>query len=913
MNFCRQPCVADVLIFGGAFFRDKAFRDRIEAHPINIVSISGDRQDVFSSIETCHVDIVLIDLGYAGIAIGIETAEKIFSMFELPVIFVCEKDAGANIPSDRICVPDVFLEKPFSGKEMSIVVQAALYSADLKKRAIEAETNSRVYEQKYNLLANHVQDVIATLDLDLKYTYISPSAEYRWGFKPEELIGRPISMVMTQDSAEKAKTMFSGGELQRKTDLFGRAVTRVAELEMLKKDDSRVWSEARVSLLLDDEGQHIGYSTISKDIDESKKINEQLRESEEKFRTLAEACPYGIMIYQDEYWVYTNPAGEVISGYSAEEFYTMKFWEIVHPDHQEMVRERGLKRQAGQDVVSSYDLKILDKNKDQRWMSLTGTICLFKGKPAGMITIFDITQRKQSQQALWESEEKYRTIIENIAEGYYEVDLKGKFLFFNEPVCKIAALAPHEMWDVHFHEFTTKKDRQRLLKTFNGVYRTGLPAKAFDLEIERHDGQRRYVEISASLMMNHSGQAAGFRGIIRDITDRKEAEEEKAVLEAQLCHAHKMEAVGTLAGGIAHDFNNILQAINGYTQLLLMSKSKDDPDCEKLMQLEKASERATSLIQQLMTFSRKVEGKRQLISLNDEIVMVQKLLEQTLPKMIDIKIDIDPGLWAVNADPLHIEQILLNLGSNAADAMPDGGRLSIETKNIILDEIYCREHVESVPGEYVMLRVSDTGCGMDSETVCHIFDPFYTTKAIGKGTGLGLASVYGIVKGHGGRINCYSEIDQGSVFTIYLPAAVKTDSMVEKPKKVTASFSRGNETILVIDDEPTVREMAKEMLEYFGYQVFCVESGEVALDMYSENPDRFHLVILDINMPGMGGYGCMQKLLDLEPKAKILIASGYSTEQHAVKAISFGASSFIGKPYHLNEMARKVRSVLDMN
>ncbi len=902
-----------MLIFGDDFFRSKAFRDCIESLPVNIAGISGNSQDVVSFIETYRVDIVLIDLGHAGIAIGIETAEKIYSMFELPVIFVCEKDAGANIPPELLCVPDGFLEKPFTGKEMSVVVQITLYSADLKKRAIEAEKNCRTYEQKYNLLSDHVQDVIATFDLDLQYTYISPSVKHSLGYKPEEFIGQPVSIVMTPESVEKMRTMFSAGELQKKTDRFGRVITRIAELEILKKDGSRVWSEARISLLLDDEGRHIGYTIISKDIDESKKINEQLRESEEKFRTLAEACPYGIMIYQDEYWVYTNPAGEVISGYSAEEFYTMKFWEIVHPDHQEMVRERGLKRQAGQDVVSSYDLKILDKNKDERWISLTGTTCLFKGKPAGMITIFDITQRKQSQQALWESEEKYRTIIENIAEGYYEVDLKGKFLFFNEPVCKIAALAPHEMWAVHFRDFTTKKDGQRLLKTFNEVYRTGLPAKAFDLEIERQDGQRRYVEISTSLMMDHSGQAAGFRGIIRDITDRKEAEEEKAVLEAQLFHAHKMEAVGTLAGGIAHDFNNILQAINGYTQLLLMSKSKDDPDCEKLMQLEKASDRAASLIQQLMTFSRKVEGKRQLISLNDEIVMVQKLLEQTLPKMIDIKIDPDPDLWAVNADPLHIEQILLNLGSNAADAMPDGGRLCIETKNIILDETYCREHVESVPGEYVMLRVSDTGCGMDSETVCHIFDPFYTTKAIGKGTGLGLASVYGIVKGHGGRINCYSEIDQGSVFTIYLPAVEKRCSLLENPKKVTASFWRGNETILVIDDEPAVREMAKEMLEYFGYQAFCVESGEVALDIYSENPDRFHLVILDINMPGMGGYGCMQKLLDIEPKAKILIASGYSTEQHAGKAISFGAASFIGKPYHLNEMARKVRTVLDTN
>jgi len=259
-----------------------------------------------------------------------------------------------------------------------------------------------------------------------------------------------------------------------------------------------------------------------------------------------------------------------------------------------------------------------------------------------------------------------------------------------------------------------------------------------------------------------------------------------------------------------------------------------------------------------------------------------------------------------------MEQILLNLGSNAADAMPEGGKLRVETRNVILDKSYCDEHLGAFPGSYVLLAVSDTGCGIDQKTVAHIFDPFFTTKEIGKGTGLGLASVYGIVKSHGGYIMCYSEVGHGTIFKIYLPAISGTADVDEAvPVKTTAAG--GTETVLLVDDEAAVRDAALQMLEHYGYQVICAGNGEQALEIYRRHAAEIDLVILDLSMPGMGGLKCLHELLKMNPSVRVLIASGYSTSGHAREVMASGAAEFIGKPYQVMELALKIRSVLGVN
>jgi len=380
--------------------------------------------------------------------------------------------------------------------------------------------------------------------------------------------------------------------------------------------------------------------------------------------------------------------------------------------------------------------------------------------------------------------------------------------------------------------------------------------------------------------------------------------------ERQLQQARKMEAIGILAGGIAHDFNNILQVINGYTQLLTLEKSETDPDHAKLGEIEKAVEHAAQLVRQLLTFSRKAESRTVALDLNKEIIGVRKILERTLPKMIDINLHLGRGLAPVTADPMQIEQVLLNLGTNAADAMPDGGTLVIETENVTLGDDYLDTHVGACAGEYVLLSVSDTGAGMDKDIVDHIFEPFFTTKEFGKGTGLGLASVYGIVKSYEGYISCYSEVGQGTTFKIYLPAG-EPQVMPEGKTAEDDPPRGGDETILLVDDEESIRTFASAILERFGYRVLTGASGEEALEIIGRTGGKIALVILDLGMPGMGGHRCLQEIRKMDPPAKVLIASGYSLNAQVKKSLEMGAAGYIGKPYRVNVLLRKVREILD--
>jgi PAS domain S-box-containing protein len=399
--------------------------------------------------------------------------------------------------------------------------------------------------------------------------------------------------------------------------------------------------------------------------------------------------------------------------------------------------------------------------------------------------------------------------------------------------------------------------------------------------------------------------------IMRDISERKQVEQEREKMQAQLLQAQKMESVGILAGGVAHDFNNLLHAMRGHIELLLQSKSEDHPDARRLQNVTRSMDRAAQLVQQLLFFSRKSASRRVRINLNKEAQEAFQILERTIPKMIALEQHLDPGIWPIFADPVQIEQILLNLASNAVDAMPDGGRLMVETSNVVLDEAFMRLHPGAFAGPHVLLTVTDTGSGMDKEVLDHVFDPFFTTKEVGRGTGLGLASVYGIVKAHGGHIQCYSQPGEGTTFRVYWPVVRGDEEMIEKSSQETLPPESGNETILVVDDDAQIRELTQEALEALGYSARMAASGEQALKIFQEQGASIDLVLLDLNMPGMGGYRCLEELLRLDPNVKVVIASGYTVNGHGENAVSSGAKGFIGKPYQLKELAAMVRKVVD--
>ncbi len=418
----------------------------------------------------------------------------------------------------------------------------------------------------------------------------------------------------------------------------------------------------------------------------------------------------------------------------------------------------------------------------------------------------------------------------------------------------------------------------------------------------KKDGTLFEEEATISPVKDESGQIVNYVAVKRDVT-------KEALLQKQLLQAQKMEALGTLAGGVAHDFNNILTVVMGFAELLLAEKDHEHPEYSDLEKIFHSATRGADLVQRLLVFSRKSEPNPAPMNLNKQILQIEKLLLRTIPKMIDIKLELSANLPDINADMSQIEQVLMNLAINARDAMPANGTLTISTKAVTIDEDYCRLHLESTPGDHVLLQVSDIGDGMDTNTMERMFEPFFTTKEIGRGTGLGLAIVYGIVKQHNGHIAVHSEVGKGTTFSVYFPAIEAEAEMDAETTAVMPAF--GTETVLLVDDEQFVRELGARILTKHGYTVLQAINGREAIDLFKKETSKISLVILDLIMPEMGGTECLKELLKIDPHLDVLIASGYSAEASMEETIRMGAKGFVGKPFRAVELLQNIRNVLN--
>ena len=448
----------------------------------------------------------------------------------------------------------------------------------------------------------------------------------------------------------------------------------------------------------------------------------------------------------------------------------------------------------------------------------------------------------------------------------------------------------HAGWVLFENTFLLIAIKHSVSEMWNIAERTA-EIKSLNSGLEHHVSERTAQLVAAN------------QDLEREVAERKSAEE-------QLRQAQKMEAVGKLAGGVAHDFNNLLTAINGHSDMAMRRLQQDDPLYDKLEKIKKAGERAASLTHQLLAFSRKQILQPKVLDLNQVVFEMNKMLQPLIGEDIDLFTKLKPDLGMVKADPGQLEQVLMNLSVNARDAMPMGGKLTIETANVYLDEEYAGHHFAISPGWYVMLAVSDSGSGMDAETREQIFDPFFTTKEVGKGTGLGLSTVYGIVKQSGGNIWVYSELGRGTTFKVYLPCV---DRSAEEPE-LTANYntsSGGNETVLLVEDEEMVREMAKEILEESGYQVLEAKHGHEALLIAEQYRGHIHLMLSDVVMPQMSGRELAEHFAPLRKDMKVLYMSGYTDDAIVHHGVLDEGTAFIEKPFTPNALAHKVRETLN--
>jgi PAS domain S-box-containing protein len=630
---------------------------------------------------------------------------------------------------------------------------------------------------------------------------------------------------------------------------------------------------------------------------------DRLLESERRFRQLAENINevFWIVDPNEPAMLYVSPAYEEIWGRACESLYARpdSYLEAVHPEDRQRILAATRRQRRGEQTDEEY--RVVRPDGSARWIhDRAFPIKEVSGRVSRIVGVAeDVTGRKHAEEEVRQSEQRYRLLFDSNPQPMWVFDLETlRFLEVNEAAVHHYGYSREEFLSMTIKDIRPPEDIPALVQTLAAPV-AGLN-RAGEWKHRKKDGSIIAVEVT-SHQLTFAGRRAELV-LVNDITERKQ-------LEEQLRQVQKMEAVGRLAGGIAHDFNNLLSVIIGYGDLTLRKLPEESPLRRSVEEIKKAGERAAALTRQLLAFSRKQVLQPKVINLNDVVVEMEKLLRRLIGEDIELRAALEPGLGSVKVDPGQIEQVLMNLCVNARDAMPRGGKLTIGTENVYLDEEYTAHHVSVAPGRYVMLAVSDTGTGMDEQTRARIFEPFFTTKEAGKGTGLGLSMVYGIVRQSGGYIWVYSEVGRGTSFKIYLPRTDEGAQEYREPPGPAEGLA-GTETILLTEDDELVRAMTHAILSDHGYRVLAAANGEAALSVCERTEGPIHLLITDVVMPGMSGRELAERLARLRPEMRVLFMSGYTDDAIVHHGVLNEGINFIQKPFSPDALARKVREVL---
>ena len=776
----------------------------------------------------------------------------------------------------------------------------------------------RVREQSYRTLTENLPVIVYRVNAREKegMRFFNNMLVTLTGYTEEELIGGEVCSINPLIVAEDRDRIIAEVNAAIKDN---RSFS--VEYRITHKDGTPRFFIERGRPIFDNDKLHY-IDGIIQDVTTSKLAENALRESEAKYRYLTSKMKDVIWTLDMNFrMVYVSPSIEKALGFTPEEHMARNIHEQVTPASLSIIeeviaRELALERasQADPERMIHLELEYYHKDGHIRWFeNVISGIRNDQGILTGVYGVArDITDRKKVEEALRESEERYRRITRAVTDYIYTVRIEeGRPMetshgpgciavtgysteeFAADPFLWIKMVVPED-------QLLVQDQAKRIL--------SGAETPVIEHRIIRKDGAERWIRNTPVSHRDEEGRLVSYDGLVQDITENKRAEEEKKILEERLRHADKMESIGTLAGGIAHDFNNLLMGIQGCASLTLLELDPSHPHYERLKRIEEQVESGADLTKQLLGFARRGRYEVKSADMNDILEKCSSMFGRT-KKEISIYRKYGKNLWSVEADRGQMEQVFMNLYVNAWQAMPGGGELYLETENVLFnDEQAIPFSVR--PGKYVKISVTDTGTGMDEKTRERIFDPFFTTKRMGRGTGLGLATVYGIIKGHGGTINVYSEPGQGTTFNIYLPASER-EVAVEKTE--IGAVAKGTETILLVDDEKMVLEVSREMLESLGYHVYTAGSGQEALAVYMEKRNEIDLVILDMIMPGISGGETFDHLREINSSVRVLLSSGYSIDGEAKHILIRGCNGFIQKPYCLEMLSKKIRDMIDKN
>ncbi len=780
------------------------------------------------------------------------------------------------------------------------------------KELKQAEEALRESEKRFRDIADNALEWIWEVDAQGQYTYSNPLVQKLLGYKPDEVINKHFyDFFHPDDREELTQAAFETFAAKRSFREFTN--------RNIHKNNEVIWLLTSGVPILDENGNLLGYRGADIDITARKQAEEALREGERFLASIFASIQDGLNVLDRELnIVRVNPAMErwydhalPLVGQKCYEAYQRRSEPcLLCPSRQTL--ETG-------EVASEVIPKIGALGEVAGWLEVYSFPLLdtATGKMKGVIEfIRDITQRKQAETSLERLGTRNRLILESAVEGIFGLDLSGNHTFVNPAAARMLGYEVKELIGRHSHStwHHSKPDGSPYPEEECQIYKVFKKGLVHNVPITdevfwRKDGTSFPVEYTCA-PISEDGKIMGAVVTFWDITKRKQAEEALQRTEEQLRQAMKMEAVGRLAGGVAHDFNNILTAVSGYSDLLLLNLKDQDLLHKDVEEIQKATERAASLTRQLLAFSRKQIFQPKVLDLNELVTNLDKMLQRLLGEDINLVTIPAPGLGQVLADPGQMEQIILNLVVNSRDAMPQGGKLTIETANVDLGEAYARQHLEVTPGPYVMLAVSDTGVGLNEETQSRIFEPFFTTKEQGRGTGLGLSTVYGIVKQSGGHIWVYSEPGQGTTFKIYLP---RVDKLKEQVALVptSAAAEQGTETILLVEDEALVRQVTRRILQHNGYTVLEAGGGSEALLLSDRHPGPIHLTLTDVIMPEMSGRELVDNLILQRPEMKVLYMSGHTENAIVHHGVLDPGIAFIQKPFRHDLLVQKVRQVLE--